>query len=89
MNSNHRIYHHRCRTIRNRCIGLLSENPNLSSFLRHGQKEVMELGVCLNILFDSDIFYFGYSFKNLGRPKSFADGPSILKYIMKPLMNTR
>jgi cation diffusion facilitator CzcD-associated flavoprotein CzcO len=27
------------------------------------------------------MFTFGYSFKNLGRPKSFADGPSILKYI--------
>jgi cation diffusion facilitator CzcD-associated flavoprotein CzcO len=30
---------------------------------------------------DSDMYTFGYSFKTWDEQKSFADGPSILKYI--------
>ena len=33
---------------------------------------------------DSDMYTFGYSFKTWDAQKSFADGPSILKYINEP-----
>jgi cation diffusion facilitator CzcD-associated flavoprotein CzcO len=38
---------------------------------------------------DSDMYTFGYSFKTWEDQKSFADGPSILKYINEALTNIR
>jgi cation diffusion facilitator CzcD-associated flavoprotein CzcO len=43
--------------------------------------EVLEFIFNTGIRSDSDMYTFGYSFKTWDEQKSFADGPSILKYI--------
>jgi cation diffusion facilitator CzcD-associated flavoprotein CzcO len=43
--------------------------------------EVLEFISIPGIRSDSDMYTFGYSFKTWDEQKSFADGPSILKYI--------
>jgi cation diffusion facilitator CzcD-associated flavoprotein CzcO len=43
--------------------------------------EVLGLFQYPGIRSDSDMYTFGYSFKTWDEQKSFADGPSILKYI--------
>ena len=63
----------------------LSQNhPNKSYIILESRKELggtWSLFKYPGIRSDSDMYTFGYSFKTWDNPKSFADAPSILKYL--------
>jgi cation diffusion facilitator CzcD-associated flavoprotein CzcO len=60
------------------------KNPNKNFFILESREELggtWSLFKYPGIRSDSDMYTFGYSFKTWDNPKSFADAPSILKYL--------
>ena len=63
---------------------LSRKHPNKSYTILESRKEIggtWSLFKYPGIRSDSDMYTFGYSFKIWDNPKSFADAPSILKYL--------
>ena len=63
---------------------LSRKNPDKSYLILESRKELggtWSLFKYPGIRSDSDMYTFGYSFKTWDNPKSFADAPSILKYL--------